>query len=117
MEESLEELKKEEAHQKSTHTELLTEIQQLSCDNQMWYDLIFLVFVLFSFVLKSESISSSRTNISTFEERFNRLRREMDQMREERTRLTVALDFSKDERNQLIKQLKELEDKTGILSC
>ncbi len=38
-------------------------------------------------------------------------------MREERTRLTVALDFSKDERNQLIKQLKELEDKTGILSC
>lgn len=37
-------------------------------------------------------------------------------MREERTRLTVALDFSKDERNQLIKQLKELEDKTGILS-
>ncbi|XP_046437712.1 paramyosin-like isoform X1 [Daphnia pulex] len=92
MEESLEELKKEEAHQKSTHTELLTEIQQLSCDNQM-----------------------CRTNISTFEERFNRLRREMDQMREERTRLTVALDFSKDERNQLIKQLKELEDKTGSL--
>ena len=66
----------------------------------------------------------------------------MDQMREERTRwakyaknkfrrininminniniyisrLSVALDFSKDERNQLIKQLKELEDKTGILS-
>lgn len=35
-------------------------------------------------------------------------------MRDERTRLTVALDFSKDERNLLIKQLKELEDKAGI---
>lgn len=55
----------------------------------------------------------SRTNIATFEERLNRLRKEMDQMREERTRLTVALDFSKDERNLLIKQLKELEDKAG----
>lgn len=34
-------------------------------------------------------------------------------MREERTRLTVALDFSKDERNLLIKQLKEFEEKAG----
>ena len=111
MEESLEELKKEEAHQRSTHTELLTEIQQLSCDNQMWYDFLFSnVFVGYK-----KHISFSRTNITTFEERFNRLRKEMDQMREERTRLAVALDFSKDERNQLIKQLKELEDKTGIL--
>jgi hypothetical protein len=86
MEESLEELKKEEAHQRSTHTELLTEIQQLSCDNQMWYDFDFFMF-LFSLILKSECIFfSSRTNITTFEERFNRLRKEMDQMREERTR-------------------------------
>jgi hypothetical protein len=52
MEESLEELKKEEAHQKSTHTELLTEIQQLSCDNQMWYDFNFFVFVLFCFQIR-----------------------------------------------------------------
>ncbi len=37
MEETLEDLRHEEALQKSTHTELLTEIQQLSCDNQMWY--------------------------------------------------------------------------------
>lgn len=54
--------------------------------------------------------------MNAFEERFNRLRNEMDQMREERTRLTVALDFSKEERNHLIKQLKELEDKAGTLS-
>lgn len=35
-------------------------------------------------------------------------------MREERTRLTLALDFSKDERNQLVKQLKDLEEKAGM---
>lgn len=58
--------------------------------------------------------SLSRSNVTTFEERFNRLRKEMDQMREERTRLTLALDFSKDERNQLVKQLKELEEKAGM---
>jgi hypothetical protein len=53
MEESLEELKKEEAHQKSTHTELLTEIQQLSCDNQMWYDFNFLCcFFFFGFKIQ-----------------------------------------------------------------
>lgn len=62
---------------------------------------------------KPALIPFSRSNISAFEERFNRLRKEMDQMREERTRLTVALDFSKDERNLLIKQLKEFEDKAG----
>lgn len=39
----------------------------------------------------------------------------MDSVREEKTRLTVALDFSKDERNLLIKQLKELEDKVETL--
>lgn len=37
MEETLEDLRHEEALQKSTHTELLSEIQQLSCDNHMWY--------------------------------------------------------------------------------
>lgn len=39
----------------------------------------------------------------------------MDQVREERTRLSVALDFSKDERNHLAKQLKEMEEKTGTV--
>ena len=55
----------------------------------------------------------SRSNIATFEERLHRLRKEMDQVREERTRLSVALDFSKDERNHLTKQLKEIEGKLG----
>ena len=41
MEETLEDLRHEEALQKSTHTELLTEIQQLSCDNQMWYSITY----------------------------------------------------------------------------
>lgn len=56
----------------------------------------------------------SRSNIATFEERFHRLRKEMDQIREERTRLSVSLDFSKDERNHLTKQLKEMEEKLGM---
>ena len=56
---------------------------------------------------------SSRTSFVGFEERLNRLRRDMDQIREEKTRLNVALDFSKDERNLLNKQLKEAQDKTS----
>lgn len=36
MEETLNELRQEEALQRSSHTELLHEFQQLSCDNQLW---------------------------------------------------------------------------------
>ena len=53
--------------------------------------------------------------MATFEERLLRLRKEMDQIREEKTRLNVALDFSKDERNLVNKQLKEAQDKTSAL--
>lgn len=36
MEETLDDLRQEEAIQRSSHTELLAEIQQLTCDNQLW---------------------------------------------------------------------------------
>lgn len=114
MEEALEDLRHEEALQKSTHTELLTEIQQLSCDNHMWYCFINIMSLITHRQSKSFFIFFySRTNISTIEDRFNRLRKEMDIMRDERTRLTVALEFSKEEKNHLDKQNKELKEKAG----
>lgn len=36
MEETLNELQHEEALQRTTHAELLNELQQLTCDNQLW---------------------------------------------------------------------------------
>lgn len=89
MEETLEELRQEESLQRSSHSELVTDYQQLTCDNQF-----------------------CRTSMATFEERLHRLRKEMEIMREEKTRLNVALDFSKDERNLVNKQLKEAQDKS-----
>lgn len=57
----------------------------------------------------------SRTSMTALEERLHRLRKEMETVREEKTRLNVALDFSKDERNLVDKQLKEAQDKTSSL--
>ena len=36
MEETLEELRQEESLQRSSHSELVTDYQQLTCDNQFW---------------------------------------------------------------------------------
>ena len=55
----------------------------------------------------------SRSNVSAFEDKMNRLEKDIFQMREERNRLSVALDFSKEEKSQMNEQLKELSDKMG----
>lgn len=42
-----------------------------------------------------------------------RLQKEMNQVREDRTKLTVALEFARDENVLLSKQMMEVEDKNG----